>query len=256
MKDERPADHTLYYGDLFTLKDVVQTLSNTGKTGSLEIKTDGKSSYMFFMDGQLIDAVRELSWTGVDNIVIRGGDPMLDPDRLWPLLESAAGLTRVLRITNQEQESLALSTPRVNRSEFSAKLKTLEDVGLGYVHLGQQATTLSGGEAQRIKLARELSRRATGGTLYVLDEPTTGLHFEDVRCLLSVLQRLVDAGNTVVVIEHNLDVIKCADQIIELGPDGGDGGGYIVARGTPEEVAKVGASPTGRYLKDLLGKKK
>ena len=132
------------------------------------------------------------------------------------------------------------------------KLQTLQDVGLGYLHLGQQATTLSGGEAQRIKLARELSRRATGSTLYVLDEPTTGLHFEDVRYLLAVLQRLVDAGNTVVVIEHNLDVIKCADQILELGPDGGDAGGRIVARGTPEEVARVVASPTGAYLKRLL----
>ncbi len=132
------------------------------------------------------------------------------------------------------------------------KLQTLQDVGLGYLHLGQQATTLSGGEAQRIKLARELSRRATGSTLYVLDEPTTGLHFEDVRYLLAVLQRLVDAGNTVVVIEHNLDVIKCADQILELGPDGGDAGGRIVARGTPEEVARVVTSPTGVYLKRLL----
>ncbi len=136
------------------------------------------------------------------------------------------------------------------------KLQTLQDVGLGYVHLGQQATTLSGGEAQRIKLARELSRRATGSTLYVLDEPTTGLHFEDVRCLLAVLQRLVDSGNTVVVIEHNLDVIKCADHILELGPGGGEEGGRLVSRGTPEEVAAVKGSPTGRYLGDLLGRKK
>jgi excinuclease ABC subunit A len=136
------------------------------------------------------------------------------------------------------------------------KLQTLQDVGLGYVHLGQQATTLSGGEAQRIKLAKELSRRATGSTLYVLDEPTTGLHFEDVRCLLGVLQRLVDSGNTVVVIEHNLDVIKCADHILELGPGGGEAGGRLVARGTPEEVAAVKGSPTGRYLGDLLGRKK
>lgn len=134
------------------------------------------------------------------------------------------------------------------------KLQTLQDVGLGYVHLGQQATTLSGGEAQRIKLAKELSRRATGSTLYVLDEPTTGLHFEDVRYLLAVLQRLVDTGNTVVVIEHNLDVIKCADQILELGPGGGDAGGWIVARGTPEEVATVAGSPTGPYLKGLLAR--
>jgi excinuclease ABC subunit A len=121
-------------------------------------------------------------------------------------------------------------------------------VGLGYVRVGQQATTLSGGEAQRVKLAKELSKRATGRTLYILDEPTTGLHFDDVRALLGVLQELVDAGNTVVVIEHNLDVIKTADWIIDLGPDGGDGGGRIVATGTPEEVARNEASWTGRFL--------
>ncbi|MGC8723092.1 MAG: excinuclease ABC subunit UvrA [Acidobacteriota bacterium] len=132
------------------------------------------------------------------------------------------------------------------------KLQTLADVGLGYLHLGQQATTLSGGEAQRIKLARELSRRATGNTLYVLDEPTTGLHFEDVRHLLNVLQRLVEAGNTVVVIEHNLDVIKSADAVLELGPEGGEEGGRLVACGTPEEVAKVPSSPTGEFLKRIL----
>ncbi len=132
------------------------------------------------------------------------------------------------------------------------KLQTLADVGLGYLHLGQQATTLSGGEAQRIKLARELSRRATGNTLYVLDEPTTGLHFEDVRHLLNVLQRLVEAGNTVVVIEHNLDVIKSADAVLELGPEGGEEGGRLVACGTPEEVANVPSSPTGEFLKRIL----
>ncbi|UQZ88603.1 excinuclease ABC subunit UvrA [Deltaproteobacteria bacterium Smac51] len=128
------------------------------------------------------------------------------------------------------------------------KLLTLEEVGLGYIRLGQAATTLSGGEAQRIKLSKELSRRATGRTVYILDEPTTGLHFEDVRRLLEVLKRLVDQGNTVIVIEHNLDVIKCADYVIDLGPEGGDGGGAIVATGTPEEVAKVKGSHTGRFL--------
>ena len=135
------------------------------------------------------------------------------------------------------------------------KLETLARVGLGYIHLGQQATTLSGGEAQRIKLAKELSRRATGRTLYILDEPTTGLHFHDVAKLLEVLHELVDAGNTVVVIEHNLEVIKTADWIIDMGPEGGDGGGRIVAEGTPEDVAKVKESYTGRYLKDLLGRR-
>jgi len=132
------------------------------------------------------------------------------------------------------------------------KLKTLLDVGLSYITLGQNATTLSGGEAQRIKLAKELSRRDTGQTLYILDEPTTGLHFHDVAQLLKVLERLRDAGNTLVVIEHNLDVIKRADWIIDLGPEGGSGGGRIVAEGTPEQVAKVKGSYTGQFLKAML----
>ncbi len=133
-----------------------------------------------------------------------------------------------------------------------SKLRTLNDVGLGYIHLGQPATTLSGGEAQRIKLATELSRRATGRTLYILDEPTTGLHFADVEKLLEVLHRLVDAGNTVVVIEHNLDVVKTADWIIDLGPEGGKAGGEVIAEGTPEQVARVRRSFTGRYLREML----
>jgi excinuclease ABC subunit A len=133
-------------------------------------------------------------------------------------------------------------------------LQTLVDVGLSYVRLGQPAPTLSGGEAQRVKLASELSKRSTGRTLYILDEPTTGLHFEDVRKLLGVLQRLVDNGNTVCVIEHNLDVIKSADWIIDLGPEGGDGGGLIIAEGTPEKVAKTAESFTGQYLEALLAR--
>ena len=133
------------------------------------------------------------------------------------------------------------------------KLQTLFDVGLGYIRLGQPATTLSGGEAQRVKLATELSRRATGRTLYILDEPTTGLHFADVEPLLDVLDRLVDAGNTVVVIEHNLDVIKTADWLIDLGPEGGDGGGRIIAEGTPEELASADGSYTGYFLRRVLG---
>jgi excinuclease ABC subunit A len=126
------------------------------------------------------------------------------------------------------------------------------DVGLGYIKLGQSSTTLSGGEAQRVKLATELSRRATGKTIYLLDEPTTGLHMADVDRLILVLQRLTDAGNTVLVIEHNLDVIKVADHVIDLGPEGGDGGGTVVAQGTPEQVAAVKASYTGQYLKKVL----
>jgi excinuclease ABC subunit A len=131
-------------------------------------------------------------------------------------------------------------------------LKTLCDVGLGYVRLGQAATTLSGGEAQRVKLATELQRRSTGRTIYVLDEPTTGLHFEDVNKLLGVLKRLVESGNTVVVIEHNLDVIKSSDWVIDMGPEGGYRGGYVVAQGTPEEVAAVSESYTGQFLAEIL----
>ena len=132
------------------------------------------------------------------------------------------------------------------------KLETLKRVGLGYIHVGQQATTLSGGEAQRVKLSRELSRRATGRTLYILDEPTTGLHFHDVAKLLDVLHELVDQGNTVIVIEHNLEVIKTADWIVDLGPEGGDEGGHVVAVGTPEEIAANLASYTGHYLRQVL----
>jgi len=137
--------------------------------------------------------------------------------------------------------------PRIQR-----RLQTLYDVGLSYITLGQPATELSGGEAQRIKLAKELSKRSTGKTLYILDEPTTGLHAADVHKLLEVLHRLVDTGNTAVVIEHNLDVIKTADWIIDLGPEGGDGGGQVIAAGTPEEIVEVEASYTGKYLRDVL----
>jgi excinuclease ABC subunit A len=153
----------------------------------------------------------------------------------------------VLEMTVEEALEFFAPFPAIAR-----KLKTLHDVGLDYIRLGQPAPTLSGGEAQRVKLATELSKRATGNTVYILDEPTTGLHFEDVRKLLSVLHRLVDAGNTVIVIEHNLDVIKTADWIIDLGPEGGDAGGYVVAEGPPEYVATVEASYTGRFLRPLL----
>ena len=139
-----------------------------------------------------------------------------------------------------------------NHTSISSHLQTLYDVGLGYVRLGQPATTLSGGEAQRVKLASELRKRATGQTVYILDEPTTGLHFEDIRRLLDVLHRLVDKGNTVMVIEHNLDVIKTADHLIDLGPEGGNGGGTLIAQGTPEEVAETANSYTGKFLVDVL----
>jgi excinuclease ABC subunit A len=153
----------------------------------------------------------------------------------------------VLDMTCEDAKAFFQAVPAIRE-----KMDALCEVGLGYIKVGQQATTLSGGEAQRVKLSKELSRRATGRTLYILDEPTTGLHFEDVRKLLEVLHALVDQGNTVVVIEHNLDVIKTADWIIDIGPEGGDGGGKIVATGTPEQVAKVEASHTGHYLKDML----
>jgi excinuclease ABC subunit A len=139
-----------------------------------------------------------------------------------------------------------------NIPQIKRKIQTLQDVGLGYLKLGQSATTLSGGEAQRLKLSTELQRRSTGKTLYILDEPTTGLHTHDVRRLLDVMARIIDNGDTMVVIEHNLDVIKSADYVVDLGPDGGAKGGYLVAQGTPEEVAKVAKSYTGQYLKKVL----
>ena len=141
-----------------------------------------------------------------------------------------------------------------NVSKIKHKLQTLNDVGLSYIKLGQSATTLSGGEAQRVKLASELQKKATGKTLFVLDEPTTGLHSDDVKKLIEVLQRLVEHGDTVLVIEHNLDVIKCADQIVDMGPEGGQGGGTVICTGTPEKVAECKESYTGQYLKPLLEK--
>ncbi|MEL6548291.1 MAG: excinuclease ABC subunit A, partial [Myxococcota bacterium] len=160
-----------------------------------------------------------------------------------------ASIADVLEMTVDEALEFLGAVPKIRR-----KLDTLRSVGLDYVHLGQSATTLSGGEAQRIKLTRELSKRATGRTLYVLDEPSTGLHFHDVARLLEVLHELVNGGNTVVVIEHNLDIIKTADFVVDLGPEGGDGGGEILVAGTPEEVAAHPTSHTGRYLKRLLSR--
>ena len=157
----------------------------------------------------------------------------------------------VLDMTVEEALEFFEPVPSIRR-----KIETLNDVGLSYIRLGQPSTTLSGGEAQRIKLATELSRRSTGKTIYILDEPTTGLHFADVHKLTEILQRLAEGGNTVIVIEHNLDVIKTADYIIDMGPEGGDRGGTVIAKGTPEEVAEQEVSYTGRYLKKYLKPRK
>ena len=156
-------------------------------------------------------------------------------------------IAEVLDMTVSQALDFMGAIPRIKN-----KLATLDEVGLGYIKLGQSATTLSGGEAQRVKLSKELSKRGTGRTIYILDEPTTGLHFHDIAKLLEVIQRLVDAGNTVVIIEHNLDVIKTADWIIDLGPEGGDRGGEVIAYGTPEQVARVTKSFTGQYLRKML----
>jgi excinuclease ABC subunit A len=162
----------------------------------------------------------------------------------------AKSIADVLDMTVDEACDFFRAVPRVRNT-----MTTLQQVGLGYIHVGQQATTLSGGEAQRVKLAKELCKRATGRTLYILDEPTTGLHFHDVAKLLDVLHELVEQGNTVVVIEHNLEVIKTADWIIDLGPEGGDGGGEIVAAGTPEDVVREKRSYTGAFLKPVLARR-
>ena len=163
------------------------------------------------------------------------------------VLYRGKSIADVLDMTVAEALEFFSAIPKIKR-----KLQTLYDVGLGYVHLGQSAHTLSGGEAQRVKLARELHRQQTGKTFYILDEPTTGLHFEDVRMLIQVLQKLCDAGNTVLVVEHNLDVIKVADYVIDLGPEGGSAGGKLVCTGTPEEVSRCKKSYTGQFLKKML----
>ncbi|ECI0812554.1 ATP-binding cassette domain-containing protein, partial [Salmonella enterica subsp. enterica serovar Dublin] len=156
-------------------------------------------------------------------------------------------ISDVLEMTVEDALQFFENIPKIKR-----KLQTIFDVGLGYITLGQPATTLSGGEAQRVKLASELHRRSNGRSLYILDEPTTGLHVDDIARLLKVLQRLVENGDTVLVIEHNLDIIKAADYLVDLGPEGGAGGGTIIASGTPEQIAKEEASYTGRYLKPIL----
>lgn len=163
------------------------------------------------------------------------------------VLFKGLNIAQVLNLTVDQAMEFFANQPRI-----ASKLETLQAVGLGYIRIGQSATTLSGGEAQRIKLSRELSKRATGQTLYILDEPSTGLHAVDVKRLIDVMQQLVSNGNTVVVIEHNLDIIKVADHIIDMGPEGGSGGGMVIATGTPEEIAQAEASYTGHYLRPYL----
>ena len=169
-----------------------------------------------------------------------------NPDTL-EIKYKGKNISEVLEMTIEQAAEFFENIPPLKR-----RLDVLIDVGLGYIGLGQSATTLSGGEAQRIKLATELSRQSTGRTMYILDEPTTGLHIDDVNRLINILQRLVDEGNTVVVIEHNLDVIKVADYVIDMGPEGGSDGGQVVVAGTPEEVSNCSDSYTGRYLKKIL----
>jgi excinuclease ABC subunit A len=160
-----------------------------------------------------------------------------------------ASIAQILDMTVEQGLETFRNVPKIANI-----LRTLDEVGLGYIKLGQSSTTLSGGEAQRVKLAKELAKRATGRTLYILDEPTTGLHFDDVAKLLHLMHGLVDRGNTVVVIEHNLDVIKTADHVIDLGPEGGDAGGRVIGTGTPEQIAKIAGSPTAQFLGKVLAK--
>ena len=167
------------------------------------------------------------------------------------VLFKGKNIAEVLDMTVEEAAKFFENTPRISR-----KLTTLLDVGLGYIKLGQSSTTLSGGESQRIKITRELSKNKTGHVVYMLDEPTTGLHFDDTKRLIRVLNRLVDNGNTVYIIEHNLDVIKSCDYLIDLGPEGGAAGGELLAQGTPEEVAQVDASHTGRFLQKILNRQR
>jgi excinuclease ABC subunit A len=166
------------------------------------------------------------------------------------ILYKGKNIADILGMTVEEANDFFQNIPAVQ-----SKLKTISDVGLDYIKLGQAATTLSGGEAQRVKLSKELSKRSTGRTLYILDEPTTGLHFADVDNLLKVLSKLVDSGNTVIIIEHNMDIIKTADHIIDLGPEGGDKGGEVLVDGSPEEVIKSKRSYTGKYLKEHVVRK-
>ena len=242
-----PATYTNLFGDIRNLFAATQEAKARGYgPGRFSFNTKGGRCEACCGDGLLKIEMHFLSDVYVPCEVCHG--KRYNRETL-EVRYKGKNISEVLDMTVEEALTFFDAVPKI-----AERLRTLSDVGLGYVKLGQSSTTLSGGEAQRVKLATELSRRATGRTFYILDEPTTGLHAEDVRKLLQVLQRLVDAGNTVLVIEHNLDVIKCADWIVDLGPEGGVGGGTVVAQGTPEQVAEVEASYTGQYLKKILAR--
>ena len=240
-----PATYTGLFNEIRTLFAATQEAKARGYgPGRFSFNTKGGRCEACCGDGMLKIEMHFLSDVYVPCEVCRG--KRYNRETL-EVRYKGKSIADVLDMTAEEALEFFAPVPKI-----AEKLRTLCDVGLGYVKLGQSSTTLSGGEAQRVKLATELSRRATGRTFYILDEPTTGLHSDDVKKLLEVLQRLVDAGNTVLVIEHNLDVIKSADWLIDLGPEGGSGGGTLVCAGTPETVAACPASYTGQYLKKYL----
>ena len=240
-----PATYTGVFGDIRDLfANLPESKLRGYKPGRYSFNVKGGRCEACFGDGIIKIEMHFLPDVYVECEVCKGA--RYNRETL-EVLYKGKSIAQVLDMTVSQTLEFMGAIPRIRN-----KLQTLEEVGLGYITLGQSATTLSGGEAQRVKLAKELSKRATGRTIYILDEPTTGLHFEDIRKLLEVLQRLVESGNTIVIIEHNLDVIKTADWVIDLGPEGGDRGGEIIAVGTPEQVAKVTKSSTGQYLRKML----
>ena len=240
-----PATYTNVFGQIRNLMAMTQEARARGyKAGRFSFNVPGGRCENCGGDGQIKIEMHFLPDIYVTCEVC--GGKRYDRETLT-VRYKGLNIAEILDLTVEQARDVFRNIPAIDRI-----LSTLDEVGLGYVHLGQSATTLSGGEAQRVKLATELCKRSTGKTLYPLDEPTTGLHFDDVRKLLQLLHRLVDLGNTVIVVEHNLDVIKTADWVIDLGPDGGSGGGRLTATGTPERVARVRSSPTGQFLARTL----
>jgi excinuclease ABC subunit A len=240
-----PSTYTGVFDDIRNLFAATQDAQVRGyKSGRFSFNVPGGRCESCEGDGVIKIEMNFLPDVYVQCEVCRGA--RYNPETLAVLYRQKS-IADVLGMTVTEAREFFSAVPAIAR-----KLQTLQDVGLGYIHLGQSATTLSGGEAQRIKLSKELGRRATGQTLYILDEPTTGLHFDDVAHLLGVLHRFADQGNTVLVIEHNLDVIKTADWLVDMGPEGGNLGGHIVVQGTPEDVARHPTSHTGRFLRQVF----